>query len=288
MAFSGTLVAAGQGTGVVVATGAQTEIGRISALIESVELLTTPLLRQINRFGQRFTWITLSRRGPAVRVCRADPRLRLAGGADRRRCPGRGRHPRRSAGGDHHHARDRGAAHGRAQRGDPPSARGRNAGRHLGHLLGQDRHPDAQRDDGAPHRHRATSAILVAGSGYAPARRAHGDRGSDDDVAAVSAAAPADARRPPVQRRASARRGRSLARGRRSDGGGAGRARPEGGLQSRARPVRVAAPRRDPVRRPAPVHGDAPHGADGRARHLRQGRARAAARDVHRPGRGGR
>ena len=60
MAFSGTLVAAGQGTGVVVATGAQTEIGRISALIESVELLTTPLLRQINRFGQRFTWITLS------------------------------------------------------------------------------------------------------------------------------------------------------------------------------------------------------------------------------------
>ena len=60
MAFSGTLVAAGQGTGVVVATGAQTEIGRISALIESVELLTTPLLRQINRFGRRFTWVTLS------------------------------------------------------------------------------------------------------------------------------------------------------------------------------------------------------------------------------------
>jgi magnesium-transporting ATPase (P-type) len=60
MAFSGTLVAAGQGTGVAVTTGAQTEIGRISALVESVELLTTPLLRQINRFGQRFTWITLS------------------------------------------------------------------------------------------------------------------------------------------------------------------------------------------------------------------------------------
>jgi potassium/sodium efflux P-type ATPase len=59
MAFSGTLVAAGQGTGVVVATGAQTEIGRISSLIQSVEHLTTPLLRQINQFGQRFTWITL-------------------------------------------------------------------------------------------------------------------------------------------------------------------------------------------------------------------------------------
>jgi magnesium-transporting ATPase (P-type) len=60
MAFSGTLVAAGRGIGVVVATGARTEIGRISALIESVEQLTTPLLRQINQFGRRFTWATLA------------------------------------------------------------------------------------------------------------------------------------------------------------------------------------------------------------------------------------
>ncbi len=60
MAYSGTLVAAGQGTGIVVATGGETEIGHISALIQGVELLTTPLLRQINRFGERFTWIALS------------------------------------------------------------------------------------------------------------------------------------------------------------------------------------------------------------------------------------
>ncbi|MDQ8698987.1 cation-transporting P-type ATPase [Hyphomicrobium sp. LHD-15] len=60
MAYSGTLVAAGQGTGVVIATGGETEIGHISALIQGVELLTTPLLRQINRFGERFTWIALS------------------------------------------------------------------------------------------------------------------------------------------------------------------------------------------------------------------------------------
>jgi len=60
MAFSGTHVAAGQGTGVVVATGGRTEIGRISALIEGVGQLTTPLLRQINRFGQRFTWVAIS------------------------------------------------------------------------------------------------------------------------------------------------------------------------------------------------------------------------------------
>ncbi|MGE0875026.1 MAG: HAD-IC family P-type ATPase [Burkholderiales bacterium] len=59
MAYSGTLVAAGQGSGVVVATGARTEIGHISALLEGVERLTTPLLRQMNRFGERFTWLAL-------------------------------------------------------------------------------------------------------------------------------------------------------------------------------------------------------------------------------------
>jgi magnesium-transporting ATPase (P-type) len=60
MAYSGTLVAAGQASGVVVATGMRTEIGRISALLQSVEQLTTPLLRQINRFGVVFTWVALA------------------------------------------------------------------------------------------------------------------------------------------------------------------------------------------------------------------------------------
>ena len=59
MAWSGTLVAAGQATGVVVATGRHTEIGRISALLSTTERLTTPLLRQINQFGQRFTMVAL-------------------------------------------------------------------------------------------------------------------------------------------------------------------------------------------------------------------------------------
>ncbi len=59
MAYSGTMVAAGQGTGVVVATALRTEIGRISELLGGVEELTTPLLRQINAFGRRFTWIVL-------------------------------------------------------------------------------------------------------------------------------------------------------------------------------------------------------------------------------------
>ena len=55
MAFSGTIVAAGQGSGVVVATGPRTQIGRISTLLEEVAPLTTPLLRQINRFARGFT-----------------------------------------------------------------------------------------------------------------------------------------------------------------------------------------------------------------------------------------
>jgi len=55
MAWSGTLVTYGQGRGVVVATGAATEIGRISALLETVEEISTPLLRKIGRFGR---WLT--------------------------------------------------------------------------------------------------------------------------------------------------------------------------------------------------------------------------------------
>ncbi len=63
MAYSGTLVTAGRGFGLVVATGGDTEIGRISALLAQVETLTTPLLRQIARFGQTLTAIILALAG---------------------------------------------------------------------------------------------------------------------------------------------------------------------------------------------------------------------------------
>jgi magnesium-transporting ATPase (P-type) len=59
MAFSGTLVAAGQATGLVTATGSRTQIGHISGLVQSVEKVTTPLLRQINSFARRFTALVL-------------------------------------------------------------------------------------------------------------------------------------------------------------------------------------------------------------------------------------
>ena len=55
MAYSGTLVTCGQGAGVVVATGAATEIGRISAMLEQVSTLSTPLLRKLAHFSR---WLT--------------------------------------------------------------------------------------------------------------------------------------------------------------------------------------------------------------------------------------
>jgi magnesium-transporting ATPase (P-type) len=55
MAYSGTLVTYGTGTGVVVATGDATEIGRISAMLARVQTLTTPLLRKIGEFGRRLS-----------------------------------------------------------------------------------------------------------------------------------------------------------------------------------------------------------------------------------------
>ena len=56
MAFSGTLVTAGTGRGVVVATGTKTEIGRISGLLSEVRTLTTPLVRQMDVFAR---WLTI-------------------------------------------------------------------------------------------------------------------------------------------------------------------------------------------------------------------------------------
>jgi len=57
MAYAGTTVAAGQGAGVVVATAADTELGRVSTMLEEVEPLSTPLLRQMDVFAR---WLTLA------------------------------------------------------------------------------------------------------------------------------------------------------------------------------------------------------------------------------------
>ncbi len=51
MAYAGTLVAYGQGLGVVTATGPSTELGRIAGLVESADDLDTPLTRKIAKFS---------------------------------------------------------------------------------------------------------------------------------------------------------------------------------------------------------------------------------------------
>lgn len=57
MAYSGTLVSSGQALGLVVATGSATELGHIGSLLQRVQTLSTPLLRQIDGFSR---WLTLA------------------------------------------------------------------------------------------------------------------------------------------------------------------------------------------------------------------------------------
>jgi len=59
MAYSGGLVARGRGRGVVVATGADTEMGHIHRLVGEAKTLQTPLTRKIGRFSRVLTVVIL-------------------------------------------------------------------------------------------------------------------------------------------------------------------------------------------------------------------------------------
>ena len=59
MAYSGTLVVSGQATGIVVATGSATELGKINQMLSGIQSLTTPLLRQVDRFGRVLALVIL-------------------------------------------------------------------------------------------------------------------------------------------------------------------------------------------------------------------------------------
>lgn len=52
MAFMGTMVTQGSGTGVIVATGMKTEMGKIAHLLQSAETLATPLQRKLEQLGK--------------------------------------------------------------------------------------------------------------------------------------------------------------------------------------------------------------------------------------------
>jgi Ca2+-transporting ATPase len=60
MLFRGTAVTRGAGEGVVVATGMQTELGRISGLVATARDEETPLEKRLDRLGQRLLWLALA------------------------------------------------------------------------------------------------------------------------------------------------------------------------------------------------------------------------------------
>ncbi|MFC1643237.1 HAD-IC family P-type ATPase [Myxococcota bacterium] len=59
MSYGGTMVTYGTGVGVVAATGASTELGRISTLLRQTEVLTTPLTRSMARVSLWLTFVIL-------------------------------------------------------------------------------------------------------------------------------------------------------------------------------------------------------------------------------------
>ena len=92
----GTAVTRGSGDGVVIATGMETELGRISSLVAEAKETKTPLEVQLDRLGQWLVWATLAITAVVAMVgivAGKDPLLMVADG-DRARSR---RHPRRAA-----------------------------------------------------------------------------------------------------------------------------------------------------------------------------------------------
>jgi len=59
MAYKGTSVTRGEGLGIVVFTGMDTELGQISSLVEQAEDEATPLEERLDQLGQKLVWATL-------------------------------------------------------------------------------------------------------------------------------------------------------------------------------------------------------------------------------------
>ncbi|MDJ0759012.1 MAG: cation-translocating P-type ATPase [Woeseiaceae bacterium] len=59
IAFKGSLITRGHGVGVVIATGAETELGRIASLLHKTETAKTPLQKRLARFGRRLALVVI-------------------------------------------------------------------------------------------------------------------------------------------------------------------------------------------------------------------------------------
>jgi len=68
IAFMGTLVRSGHGQGVVVATGAKTEFGAISASLQEIESPRTPLQAAMDKLGQELSYVSFAVIGIIVLV----------------------------------------------------------------------------------------------------------------------------------------------------------------------------------------------------------------------------
>ncbi len=162
MAYASSLVTFGQGAGVVIAIGDDTEVGRISGLISEAEDLQTPLTQKIAAFSKLLLVVILALGAVTfvVGLLRGESLVRHVQGRGR---PRRGGDPGGPAGCGDHHPGDRRLAHGQAPRDHPQAARRGDAGQHDRHLHRQDRDADREPDDGAAHRRRRAQRTRSAG-----------------------------------------------------------------------------------------------------------------------------
>lgn len=59
MAYAGTTVSYGRGRGLVVATGMQTEFGKVARMLQTVEAVRTPLQKNLDKIGRVLAWSAL-------------------------------------------------------------------------------------------------------------------------------------------------------------------------------------------------------------------------------------
>jgi len=60
MLFNGCAVTKGSGEGIVISTGMNTQLGKISELVEEAEEETTPLEKRLDELGKKLIWLTIS------------------------------------------------------------------------------------------------------------------------------------------------------------------------------------------------------------------------------------
>ena len=79
MVYKATAIATGRGRAVIVATGPDTEVGRIGDLVQGVEETKTPLERRLDQLGHRLIWVTVAAVGAVVGVglLRGEPLARM-------------------------------------------------------------------------------------------------------------------------------------------------------------------------------------------------------------------